>query len=242
LLAKGSDQHLATPDIVNVYYIPLKSFTEMSTPHPRIIQVNGLEGRSSHPVLSPTGDSTALLKKQHPTDLSDRNRVVVINDIRNFHSQLAIGDVPTRQSRNGWYLSPQSIAWSEDGQELYVIAVEAGVAKLYKLPATLSSIKVTPEPLSDDSKSPEDLRHLRMVASAPMNNRSTHLSLILRAQVLPLKYESQRYSFKDRTQKRCQANQHQEVITPFSEFHMMWLCALCATMLSVRLSPMCLHR
>lgn len=165
--------------MLSTFTIPLKSFTEISTPNPRIIKVIGLEGRSSHPLFSPSGHSVALLKKQHPTDLSDRNRVVVFNDIRNFHSHLSIGDVPTRQSRNGWHLSPQSIAWSEDGQELYMIAVEAGVSKLYKLPATLSSIKVTPEPLSDDSKSPEDVRHLRMVASAPMNNRSTNLSPIL---------------------------------------------------------------
>jgi len=174
-LARDSNQSATAPNVVNTYYIPLETFTETSELNPQIIKVKGLEGRSSHPVFSPTGDSVALLKKQHPTDVSDRNRVVVVNNIRDFHSRVADDNMPTRQSKNGWHLSPYSVTWSEDGKELYVIAVEDGIRKLYKLPATLSSIKAAPQPISGDNKMPADVRNLRMVYSAPMDTRSTRL-------------------------------------------------------------------
>lgn len=165
-LARDSNQHLTSPNDVNTYYLPLKTFTETSKPNPQIIKVEGLEGRSTHPGFSPTGNSVALLKKQHPTDLSDRNRVVVINNIRDFHSHVANDNMPTRQSRSGWHLSPYCVAWSEDGKELYVMAVEGGIGKLYKIPATLPSIEAAPEPISCDSKIPADIHNLRMFVSA----------------------------------------------------------------------------
>ena len=69
---------------INVYYIPLKTFTEMSMPRPQIINVKEYEGRSSNPVFSANGNSVAFLKKKHPIDQNDRNRVIVINNIGEF--------------------------------------------------------------------------------------------------------------------------------------------------------------
>ena len=156
----------------NAYYIPLKTFTELSKPRPQIIHVRGFEGGSCHPVFSPNGDSVAFLKKQHPRDPNDRNRVIVINNIRDFRIHMAINEMPTQQSENSWHLSPYSVAWSENGKELYVVAVEAGIRRLFKISSTLSTICAPPEPITSDSTTPADIRHLRMVFSAPMNTSS----------------------------------------------------------------------
>ena len=154
---------------VNVYYIPLKTFTEVSRPRPQIITVKDFNGRSSNPVFSPSGNSVAFLKKQQLSDPGDRNRVIVINNIRDFRAHMSIDNMPTQQSEEAWHLSPYSVAWNDNGQELYVVAVEDGIRKLYKIPATLSSIKQAPQPITSDSTTPADIRHLRMVFSAPMD-------------------------------------------------------------------------
>ncbi|MCJ1453750.1 hypothetical protein MMC28_004099 [Mycoblastus sanguinarius] len=158
---------------VNVYYIPLKTFTEASIPRPQIINVTWFGGSSICPVFCPDGNSVAFLKKQHPRDQNDRNRVIVINNIRDFCAHMAIDTMHTRPSEKDWHLSPYSVAWSGDGKELYVVAVEARIRKLFKIPATLSSIKVAPEPITSASTTPADLRHLRMVFSAPMDASCT---------------------------------------------------------------------
>lgn len=162
---------------VNVYYIPLKTFTEMSRPRPQIINVKGFGGRSSKPLFSPSGDSVAFLKKRDLADSNDRKRVIVVNNIRDFRAHMAIDDMPTQQSEKDWHLSPYSVAWSDNGEELYVVAVEAGIRRLFKIPAALSSIRTTPEPVTSDSTTPADVRHLRMVFSAPMDILSERSSL-----------------------------------------------------------------
>lgn len=168
-LAKEEPSCTTHPGNVNVYYIPLKTFTELSRPRPQIINVKGFEGRSSNPVFSPSGNSVAFLMKRDLGGSDDRNRVIVVNRIRDFRAHMAIDDMPTQQSEKDWHLSPYSVAWSDNGRELYVVAVEAGIRRLYKIPATLSSIKTAPEPITSDSTTPADVRHLRMVFSAPMD-------------------------------------------------------------------------
>ncbi len=165
-LAKGT---APDPPTSNVYYIPLQTFTEVSRPRPQIIRVKGFKGRSSNPVFSPNGNSVAFLKKQGSSDPSDRNRVIVINNIRDFRAHMSINDMPTQQSEEEWHLSPYSVAWSENGQELYVVAVEVGIRKLYKISAALSSIRQPPQPITSESTTPADIRHLRMVFSTPMD-------------------------------------------------------------------------
>lgn len=101
----------------------------------------------------------------------------MVNNIRDFRAHMAIDDMPTQQSEKDWYLSPYSVAWSDNGEELYVVAVEAGIRRLFKIPAALSSIRTTPEPVTSDSTTPADVRHLRMVFSALMDISSERSSL-----------------------------------------------------------------
>lgn len=60
------------------------------------------------------------------------------------------GDLPQRASREGWHLSPQSVSWSEDGLELYVVAEEDGQKKLFKVPYMLSTISGMPKPVASE--------------------------------------------------------------------------------------------
>ena len=55
-LAKDGSSGTAQPAYVNVYYIPLSTFTEMSISRPQIISVEDFEGPSSGPVFFPNGD------------------------------------------------------------------------------------------------------------------------------------------------------------------------------------------
>ena len=168
-LSKDATGGSANYPSINAYYIPLKTFTELSRPRPQPIRVRDYEGRSSCPVFSPNGGSIAFLKKKHPVDLNDRNRVVVINNVTEFRVHLSIENARTTESDKGWHLSPYNISWSDDGKELYVVAVDQGIRRLFKIPAALSSIKSEPEPITGESKTPADVRHLRMVFSAPMD-------------------------------------------------------------------------
>ena len=156
--------------LVSAYYIPLQTFLEISRPRPQIIRVAEYEGRSACPVFSPNGSALAFLKKKHPIDQNDRNRVVVINNIREFRFPLHtnLENARTMQSEKDWHLSPYSIAWSDDGEELYVVAVDRGERKLFKIPAAVSSIRNDPVPIDGDSKTHADVKHMRMVFSAPM--------------------------------------------------------------------------
>jgi len=173
-LAKDVSAACKSPQSIDAYYIPLKSFTEVAEPKSQIVQVRGLEGRSFNPVFSPNGDSIAFLKKGHPINLDDRNRVIVINNMRDFRAHMAIDKAPTQESEKHWHLSRYTIAWSENGKELYVVAVEAGIRRLFKIPATLSSIRAAPEPITSASVVPADVRYLRMVFSAPMDPTLVH--------------------------------------------------------------------
>jgi len=132
-----------------------------------LITVSGHDGRCSCPVFSPSGSSVAFLKKKHPIDQNHRNRVIVIRNIRDPRPHLE-GEGSMQQSEEGWHLSPYSVAWSENGRELYVVAVDRGVRRLFKIPAALAEIIEMPEAITGDSTTAGDVRFLRMVFSAPM--------------------------------------------------------------------------
>ncbi|KAL9062871.1 MAG: hypothetical protein Q9161_009719 [Pseudevernia consocians] len=176
-LARAEPSYTAQLANGNVYYIPLKTFTDMSGPRPQIINVKGLEGRSSNPVFPPNGNSVAFLRKRDLGDSNDRNRVTVVHRIRDFRAHVAIDDMPTQQSEKDWHLSPYGVAWSDNGKEVFVVAVDAGIRRSFKIPATLSSIKTAPEPMTSDSTTPADVRHLGTVFSAPMDISSERSSV-----------------------------------------------------------------
>lgn len=138
----------ADPLRTDLYYIPLQNFTSAPPPKPQVLGIPGFAGSSSYPVFSPSGQSIAFLKKQARRDDQDRNRLVVINDLDK--PMPPTGDMPQKSSRDGWHLSPQSISWSDDGTDLYVVAEEDGHRKLFKVPYLLSSVSALPKPVANE--------------------------------------------------------------------------------------------
>lgn len=147
-IARDPSIGAADPLRTDLYYIPLKNFGHGSPPRPQILDIPGFEGSSSYPVFSPNGKSIAFLKKQAKRDENDRNRLIVVNDLDK--PMPATGDMPQRSSRDGWHLSPQSVSWSGDGVDLYVVAEEGGHRKLFKVPYLLSSIGSLPKPVANE--------------------------------------------------------------------------------------------
>ena len=92
--------------------------------------------------------------------------------MREFPENTSLVDIPIKESEKEWHLSPYSVGWSDEGKELYVVAVDRGIRRLFKIPAALSSIKWQPQPITSTSKTPTDVRYMRMVFSAPMKATS----------------------------------------------------------------------
>ena len=138
----------ADPLRTDLYYIPLKNYSSASPPRPQKLGIPGFNGSSSHPVFSPNGKSIAFLKKQARKELNDRNRLLVVNDLDK--PMPATGDMPQNSSREAWHLSPQSVSWSDEGTDLYVVAEEHGHRKLFKVPYILSSIASLPKPVASE--------------------------------------------------------------------------------------------
>lgn len=147
-VARDSSIGAANPLKTDLYYIPVKDFSSASPPKPQILDIPGFEGSSTHPVFSPNGKSIAFLKKQARRDGNDRNRLIVVNDLDK--PMPVTGHMPQKSSREGWHLSPQSVSWSDDGTDLYVIAEEHGHRKLFKVPYLLSSIASLPKPVANE--------------------------------------------------------------------------------------------
>lgn len=148
-IARNLSISAADPVRTDLYYISLKDFSDQSPSKPQLLDIPGFEGSSSNPVFSPNGRSIAFFKKEDPHDESVRKkRLIVINDL---HKPMpSSGNLPQRASREGWHLSPQSVSWSADGLELYVVAEEEGQRKLFKVPYMLSSISGMPKPVASE--------------------------------------------------------------------------------------------
>ncbi|KAL8822919.1 MAG: hypothetical protein Q9191_006355 [Dirinaria sp. TL-2023a] len=147
-VARDSSIGAADPLKTDLYYIPVKDFSSAPPPKPQILDIPGFKGSSTHPVFSPNGKSIAFLKKEARRDENDRNRLIVVNDLDK--PMPATGEMPQKSSREGWHLSPQSVSWSDDGTDLYVIAEEHGHRKLFKVPYLLSSIASLPKPVANE--------------------------------------------------------------------------------------------
>jgi len=103
----------------DLYYIPLKAFTESQAPSPQIIHTGNLKGYSNGPVFSPDGESVAFTRMKDIQYESDKPRLLraSITDTSNVQEFYETSD-----GEGGWDLRPEGITWSEDGEELYVTA------------------------------------------------------------------------------------------------------------------------
>jgi dipeptidyl aminopeptidase/acylaminoacyl peptidase len=131
----------------DLYYIPLKTFTEEKVPPPMLIKTGNLKGYSNGPVFSPDAKSVAFTRMRSIQYESDKTRLLLIPDITDLTNVQEFFE--TKDGEGSWDLSPGDITWSNDGEELYVTAEENGRGKLFKLPASPRHARDLPTAIMD---------------------------------------------------------------------------------------------
>ncbi|KAM3066280.1 hypothetical protein ACMFMG_003209 [Clarireedia jacksonii] len=145
-VAKDPKLNQATTTKSDVYYIPLKTFTEPS-PKLQLIETPGLEGASVSPVFSPSGLSLAFLRMKDIAYESDKNRILAV-DITN--SSTATEFYATSDGIGAWDRSPSALLYSQDGKTLYAEAEDFARVRLFALPSDPSLAKDFPSLIYKD--------------------------------------------------------------------------------------------
>ena len=68
----------------DVYYVPLKTFTEAEPPVPQIIKTGKLVGYSGSPVFSHNGKKLAFKRMRHKQYESDKWRLLLVPDVKDL--------------------------------------------------------------------------------------------------------------------------------------------------------------
>ncbi|KAM0799318.1 dipeptidyl aminopeptidase [Usnea florida] len=132
-VAKDPGLNPATNTKCNFYYIAIDTSGEESRySEPKKYGVDGIEGASSSPVLSPDGNKTAFLQMKENGYESDKNRIL-LSDLTT--SSTAIEILASTDGKGLWDKSPGSVAWSSDGKTLLLLAEDTGTSRLFKLDA-----------------------------------------------------------------------------------------------------------
>lgn len=132
----------------DLYYIPLKSFTESQAPSPQIVKTGSLKGYSNSPVFSPDSKSVAFQRMKDIRYESDKQRLLIVPDITDLTNVQEFYE--TEDGEGKWDLRADAITFSNDGKELYVTAEENGHVKLFKLPASPRHATELPEAIVSD--------------------------------------------------------------------------------------------
>ena len=147
-VAKDPKLNPATHTKTDIYYIPLKTFTERQAPSPQIIKTGNLKGYSNGPVFSPDATSLAFTRMKSIQYESDKPRLLIVPDITDLTNVQEFYE--TEDGEGGWDLRPEGITFSKDASELYVTAEENGRGKLFKLPSSPRHAEELPIALVSD--------------------------------------------------------------------------------------------
>lgn len=132
----------------DLYYIPLKTFTEAQAPSPQIVKTGNLKGYSNGPVFSPDAKSVVFTRMRSQVYESDKPRLLIVPDISDLTNVQEFFE--TKDGAGSWDRKPESVVFSKDGTELYVTAEENGRGKLFKLPASPRHATSLPKALTND--------------------------------------------------------------------------------------------
>ncbi|KAI1383231.1 dipeptidyl peptidase [Hypoxylon trugodes] len=132
----------------DVYYIPLKSFTEEKSPFPQQIKTGKLQGYAGTPVFSHAGTQLVFKKMRNRQYESDKWRLLLIPDIKDLSNVQEF--YRTDDGEGAWDRRPEGVVWSNDDSELYVTAEKEGRQVLFKLPSSPLSAKQLPEQITED--------------------------------------------------------------------------------------------
>ncbi|KAH6685308.1 dipeptidyl-peptidase [Plectosphaerella plurivora] len=129
----------------DLYYIPLKTFTE-EKPRPQIVKTGNVRGYSASPVFSGDGKKIAFTRMKNHQYESDKPRLFLVPDVTDL---VAVQEFyVTKDEAGGWDARPDSIIWGKDDAELYVSAEKHGRVLLWKLPASPEKAVDPPEPIT----------------------------------------------------------------------------------------------
>lgn len=153
----------------NYYYVEIKDDPRgLKYKSPVKIEVEGLEGASSSPVLEPNGEGAVFLQMKQNGYESDKNRIILVADNTKPDSALEI--IRSNNGKGLWDRSPSSVIWSNDGRTLFVTAEDDGKVHLFKIP-----IPTNPR---DMSLLPDPLTHSGSISAIhTLNTDSSHLFL-----------------------------------------------------------------
>ncbi|KAM0286965.1 hypothetical protein ACHAQH_000649 [Verticillium albo-atrum] len=115
----------------NLYYIPLKTFTEEKPAPPQEVKTGHLEGYAAAPAFSRDGKQVAFTKMKSKQYESDKPRLMLIPDITDLAGVQEF--YVTKDQVGGWDVRPEWITWGKDDEELYVAAEKHGRVRLWKL-------------------------------------------------------------------------------------------------------------
>ncbi|KAI2640543.1 dipeptidyl peptidase [Hypomontagnella submonticulosa] len=132
----------------DLYYVPLRTFTETKPPVPQIVKTGRLQGYSGTPVFSHSGTQVVFKRMRARQYESDKWRLMLIPDISDLSNVQEF--YRTEDGEGGWDQRPEGIVWSNDDSTLYVTAEYHGRQLLYKLPASPRKARELPEPLTTD--------------------------------------------------------------------------------------------
>ncbi|KAI1455700.1 dipeptidyl peptidase [Annulohypoxylon moriforme] len=147
-VSKDPDLNPALWTKTDLYYVPLKTFTEPKAPFPQIVKTGELQGYSGVPVFSHDGTKVVFKRMRHRQYESDKWRLLLIPDVKDLSNVQEF--YKTDDGEGSWDQRPESIVWSNDDEELYVTAEKNGRQILYKLPSSPLKAKELPEPLTKD--------------------------------------------------------------------------------------------
>ena len=163
-VAKDPELDPAMYTKTDLYFVPLKTFTEVKPPTPVVVKTPGLEGYSQSPVFSRDGKKIAFTRMKSRQYESDKTRLMLVRDVHDLETPaeefFAIED-----GEGKWDLRPDTILWSKDDSTLYVTAECRARTLIFKVPADPTKATDLPEPISTPEGSVNNIQILGVSSS-----------------------------------------------------------------------------
>ncbi|KAH7163300.1 Alpha/Beta hydrolase protein [Dactylonectria estremocensis] len=130
----------------DLYYVPIKSWTEKSS-MPQQVKTGRLRGYSLSPAFSNDGKQVVFARMKSEQYESDKPRLLLLPDVTDLSNVQEFYD--TRDGEGGWDLRPDWAVWGKDDQVLYVAAEKHGRMVLWEIPAKPSEATKSPKAIHE---------------------------------------------------------------------------------------------
>ncbi|PHH52688.1 Dipeptidyl-peptidase 5 [Ceratocystis fimbriata CBS 114723] len=139
-VAKDPELNPAMYTKTDLYYVPLKSYTEKPPQQkPSIVHTEKLQGYSASPTFSHSGKKLIFTRMRSKQYESDKRRLMIIPDITDLTN---LHEFYSSENGQGTLdLSPDELLWSHDDEHIYFTAESFGKVLLLKVPADATTTK-----------------------------------------------------------------------------------------------------